>query len=117
MTTEEQTTVTRVDTEDGGRYVLSIAGDEAGHAHFTRDEEGRLRFDHTEVDDRFEGRGFGSLLVDDALSDVARQGEIVIPVCPFVVDFLKDNDVAGLQVDWPDDDDAQDSATPGEQPG
>ncbi len=48
------------------------------------------------------------------LADLAQKGEAVVPRCSFVAGYLKDNDVAGLIVDWPHEDDAQDAANGGE---
>jgi predicted GNAT family acetyltransferase len=47
------------------------------------------------------------VLVGEALADVAARGETVVPVCPFVVKYLRGNDVEGLDVAWrPTSDDA-----------
>lgn len=44
---------------------------------------------HTEVDPRFEGNGYGSLLVRAALDYARTTGLRVIPSCPFVLDFIE----------------------------
>lgn len=44
---------------------------------------------HTEVDERFEGRGLGSQLIGFALDDAAARGLAVLPFCPFVQAFLE----------------------------
>ena len=92
-------TVTRDD--DDHRYEIRLGGVLAGFAEFEVDRRGRLRFVHTEIDPAFEGRGLGSTLVREAMTDVARRGETVVPVCPFVASFLTRNDVPGLDVAWP----------------
>lgn len=110
--TDETITVTRDDVND--RYDLTVGDAAAGYAAFRRDDEGRLVFDHTVVEKEFGGRGLGKTLARDALADVARRSETVVPECPFIVKFLRENEVPGLQVDWRDEDaaDAGDSAAP-----
>lgn len=114
MTVDDAPTVTRND--EARRYEIHVGDQLGGFTLFRVDDEGRLVFPHTEIDPAFAGRGLGGILVDEALSDAARRGETVVPVCPFVVKQLQKKDVAGLIVAWPDEADAQDSATPGEQP-
>jgi predicted GNAT family acetyltransferase len=110
----DETTVTRND--DASRYELRVGDTVGGFAAFVTDRRGRVVMTHTEIDPEFKGRGLGSILVDEALSDLARRGDVVVPRCPFVVHYLEGNEVAGLIVDWPNQDAAQDAATPGEQP-
>ena len=45
-------------------------------------------FTHTEVDDAQEGQGVGSKLVRGALDDVRAGGRRILPLCPFVKDFV-----------------------------
>jgi len=100
-----QTTVSRNDEK--GRYEIRLGDTVAGFTQFRADEQGRLVFPHTEIDPAFGGRGLGSVLVGGALADVAARGETVVPVCPFVVKYLRGNDVEGLDVAWrPTSDDA-----------
>lgn len=44
---------------------------------------------HTEVDAAFEGKGYGSRLVHDALADIRARGLKVVPQCAFVRAYLK----------------------------
>jgi predicted GNAT family acetyltransferase len=47
-------------------------------------------FTHTEVDDRFEGRGVGSAIARFALEDVRDQGtRKVLPLCPFIKGWIE----------------------------
>jgi uncharacterized protein len=115
MTSEQQLTVTRNDEER--RYEVHVGDALGGFTVFRTDDEGRLVFPHTEIDPEFEGRGLGSALVGEALADVARRGEVVVPTCTFVAGYLRKHDVEDLRVDWPasgsGDADADDA---GEQP-
>lgn len=108
--------VTVVRNDDKTRYEILVDHTHAGFTRFREDSRGHFVFDHTIIDPAFSGRGLGKTLVSEAMGDVARRGEVVVPVCPFVVRFLKENDVAGLIVDWPHTDDAAEAATPGESP-
>jgi predicted GNAT family acetyltransferase len=87
--------------DEDGRYEIRIGDVLGGFAEFEPDDSGRLVFLHTEIDPTLEGRGLGGLLVGEAMADVARRGETVVPSCPFVVRFLRDREVPGLQVEWP----------------
>lgn len=44
---------------------------------------------HTEVPPALEGRGYGSALVRAALAHVRAEGATVMPLCPFVVAYLR----------------------------
>ena len=41
-------------------------------------------FDHTEIDDAYEGQGLGGQLARGALDDVRAQGLKVVAECPFI---------------------------------
>ena len=97
--TTDELTVTRND--EVGRYEIHVGEVLGGFTEFTTDARGRLVFPHTEIDPAFKGRGLASVLVSRAMEDVAARGETVVPRCPFVVRYLRENDVAGLTVAWP----------------
>ena len=66
------------------RYEGHLDGELAGFAEY-RLGDGVVTFTHTEVDDRFEGRGVGSALARFALDDVRADGSRrVVPLCPFI---------------------------------
>ena len=73
----------------------------AGFTVFRIDPRGRLIFPHTEVDPAFRGRGIAQALVAGAMADVAARGETVIPHCPVVAKYLRENEVPGLDIVWP----------------
>jgi predicted GNAT family acetyltransferase len=70
------------------RYEIRVDGELAGFAQYAR-RGGRIVFVHTEIDDRFEGRGLGSLLAAGALDDARRRGHPVVPVCPFIAAYIE----------------------------
>ncbi len=109
-------TVTR--NEEQNRYELRDGdGSLAGFAAFRLGEGGRIAFTHTEIDRAFRGRGFGDVIASEALADAARRGEVIVPLCPFIASYLKGHEVPGGVIDWPEETDAQESATPGESAG
>ena len=106
--------VTVIRNDETHRYEVQVDGELGGFLEFRPAGEGRVTLPHTEVDPAFTGKGLGSKLASEALSDLARRGDAVIPTCPFVAHYLRGNDVPGLVIDWPSDADAADSADPGE---
>lgn len=93
-------TVSRADERH--RYEIHVGGVLAGFTRFREDSRGRMLFPHTEVDPAFSGRGLATELVARAMADSARRGDTVVPHCPFVARYLRENAVDGLIVDWPD---------------
>lgn len=89
-----------VRNDQKSRYEIIVDGTVAGFTQFAPDEAGRAVFPHTVVDPAFGGRGLGSILVAGAMADEAERGETVVPVCPFVVKYLKAHDVPGLDIHW-----------------
>ncbi|GAA1975707.1 GNAT family N-acetyltransferase [Nocardioides panacihumi] len=66
------------------RYEAWLDGELAGIAVYGRSEHA-IVFLHTEVDDKFEGKGVGSALARGALDDVRAEGQRdVVPLCPFI---------------------------------
>jgi predicted GNAT family acetyltransferase len=69
------------------RFEISIDGAAAGFADY-HDHGNRRTFTHTEVDDAYEGQGLGSTLVRHVLDDARKRELEVIPVCPFVREYI-----------------------------
>lgn len=109
MTDAPEITVSRNDEK--GRYEILLDDTVAGFTTFRADEHGRLVFPHTVVDPAFAGQGLGKILVSRALTDVAARGESIVPVCPYVVKFLRGTTIEGLDVHWRPTADDQGSAT------
>lgn len=71
------------------RYEVWAAGERAGFVAYVLDDD-RIVLTHTEVADRFEGQGVGSVLVRGALDDVRRGARLrVVAQCPFVAAWLE----------------------------
>lgn len=69
------------------RYEAIVDGEVATLAY--RLEPGRLVLVSTDVPPNLEGRGLGSALARAALQDAADRGLLVVPLCPFVADYIR----------------------------
>ena len=76
------------DAPDRDRYELSIDGEVVGFAAYSK-RPGLIAFVHTEVDERFQGRGLGDRLIRGALEDARARGLAVLPFCPFMKAFIE----------------------------
>jgi predicted GNAT family acetyltransferase len=65
------------------RYEISSDGVQAGLAAYVDTRNHRI-FYHTEIDDKFAGRGLASTLIGAALDDTRTAGKRVVAICPFV---------------------------------
>ncbi|WP_243057840.1 GNAT family N-acetyltransferase [Nocardioides sp. SR21] len=71
------------------RYEAHIDGELAGFAQYLP-SVGLITFNHTVVDDKFEGRGVASTLVRFALDDARADGSRrVLVTCPFIVRWIE----------------------------
>lgn len=87
--------INRTDDEKGGRYAVSINGDEA-EMTYSRAGATRIIIDHTAVPDAMRGLGVGKQLVEAAVHDARAEGFKIIPLCPFAKATLTKHD------DWQD---------------
>ena len=69
------------------RFDITVDGVVAGFADY-HDHGNRRTFTHTEIDDAYEGQGLGSTLVRYVLDDARQRNLEVIPVCPFVREYI-----------------------------
>ncbi|HYF46983.1 MAG TPA: GNAT family N-acetyltransferase, partial [Acidimicrobiales bacterium] len=53
--------------------------------------DGALVFPHTEIARERRGQGLGEVLVRGALDDVRERGEVIVPACWFVAEFVRDH--------------------------
>ncbi|BDD84183.1 N-acetyltransferase [Tsukamurella pulmonis] len=83
--TTENIVVARNDAE--GRYDITVDGELAGFTLFIDRGEQRI-FPHTQLDEKFSGRGLSGILVHDALEDTRAAGKRVVPVCPLVKKYV-----------------------------
>ena len=70
------------------RYEALAGGDLLGQIRY-RIEPGLVVLVHTDVAPAAEGKGVGSRLVEGALTDIRSRGLRVVPICPFVADYIR----------------------------
>lgn len=80
-------TEVREDTEQQ-RFEILVDGEVAGFAEY-RLAAGMRIFPHTEIEERFGGRGLGGELIGAAMRATRAAGEDVVPLCPFVQHYLR----------------------------
>ncbi|WP_430782100.1 GNAT family N-acetyltransferase [Actinoplanes sp. G11-F43] len=81
-------TITVADVPDKGRFE---ARDDSGALAgvVTYQVTGPIVvYTHTEVDPGFEGQGVGSLLARAVMDDARERGRTVVPMCPFLGEWL-----------------------------
>ncbi len=69
------------------RYEAWVDGERAGVLTYRRRPD-RISMIHTEVDDRFGGRGMGTRLAVTALDAARAAGLAVLPICPLVAGYI-----------------------------
>jgi predicted GNAT family acetyltransferase len=84
--TDEQVVVT--DATERNRFIATVDGEQAGFIVY-RLRPGLVALIHTEVDERFEGRGIGGRLARFALEQARAKGLEVLPFCPFVNEWMR----------------------------
>jgi predicted GNAT family acetyltransferase len=70
------------------RYEALAGGEVIGEIRY-RTEPGLVVLVHTEVEPANEGAGVGTSLVEQALDDIRSRGLHVVPLCPFVADYIR----------------------------
>lgn len=77
-----------VDNPDKHRYEAQLGGSVAGFSNYDRRGQ-KIDLSHIEVDDRFGGRGIGSILARRSLDAAREEGLSVLPHCPFVKGYVE----------------------------
>ena len=70
------------------RYELTLDGEVLGFIRYRRHPDSVVLV-HTDVDPAYEGQGLGSMVVQGALDDLRERGLRVVPLCPFVREYLR----------------------------
>ncbi|QCQ90154.1 GNAT family N-acetyltransferase [Rhodococcus sp. SGAir0479] len=73
---------------DTRRYEIRVGDTRAGFTEFVDSGDQRIFF-HTEIDERFSGRGLASTLIRAALEDTVAHAKRIVPICPFVAGFVE----------------------------
>ena len=72
---------------EAARYEARVGSKVAGFAEYQL-AKGLIVFTHTEVDSAYEGQGVGSALARAALDDVRGTDRKVLPLCPFIKEWI-----------------------------
>jgi uncharacterized protein len=70
------------------RFELRVEGELVGWAEYRPAGESVI-VSHTEIDERREGEGLGSVLVRATLDRIRASGKTVIPTCPFTAAYIQ----------------------------
>lgn len=76
----------RIEREDDGkkgRFVLYENDEKAGEMTYSRVNESKFIIDHTEVDEKFGGKGYGKALVMKAVEYARENDQKILPLCPY----------------------------------
>jgi len=76
------------DNKERSRYEILDDGATAGFVQYNM-RGGRLILVHTEIHEEFGGRGLATQLIRGALDDARRRNLRVVPICPFVENFIE----------------------------
>ncbi len=91
----------KIELEDkgkNGRFVLYEDGVMAGDITFYRNGDDCITIDHTNVGKAFGGKGYGKLLVAEAVSFARKRNVKIVPECPFVkAVFAKDDSLQDVK--------------------
>ena len=90
MTAPANAAVVRDNPEERRFEVWAAAGELAGFTTYVL-RSSVIALLHTELDPRFRGRGLGQELVRGALRSARERGLHVLPFCPYVRGFIKQN--------------------------
>jgi predicted GNAT family acetyltransferase len=80
--------VTVSDNPEAHRYEAVVDGEVAGFAEYRLDGD-VIDFNHTVVEDAYEGKGIGSRLAAGALDDVRARGLQVVATCTFIKGYIE----------------------------
>jgi predicted GNAT family acetyltransferase len=70
------------------RFELA-AGDHVAILEYERADDGAMALTHTFVPEALRGQGVGLALVAGALAEIEQHHWKIIPICPFVVAYLR----------------------------
>jgi uncharacterized protein len=72
------------------RYEVFVEGDLGGFIEYTLSGK-RITMYHTEVEPAYKGQGVGSEFARAALDDVRRRGLELVPLCPFIAEYIREH--------------------------
>lgn len=79
-----------IDNTEAKQYEFEI-GDRIAKIEYIKSNNGEIYLTHTEVPTELEGGGIGTQLVEKSLEDIDEKGLRLVPLCPFVVGYIRKN--------------------------
>jgi predicted GNAT family acetyltransferase len=76
------------DNPQKSRYEIRSDGELAGFVTY-RLHDDYITFVHTEIEPPYEGEGLGSKLGRSVLDDARRRALPVVPMCPFIAEYIR----------------------------
>jgi predicted GNAT family acetyltransferase len=76
------------DNPDLSRFELRVDCELVGWSEYRPAGESII-VAHTEINEQWEGQGFGSTLVRGTLDHIRASGKTVIPTCPFTAAYIR----------------------------
>jgi predicted GNAT family acetyltransferase len=69
--------------DKNGFFYIDIDGKTIAKMTFVFAGNDKIIIDHTEVNEAYNGKGFGKMMVEKAVEYVREKGIKIIPLCPF----------------------------------
>lgn len=69
--------------ENKGEFFIANGNEICAKMTYSKAGSELIIIDHTEVDDLYKGKGFGMMLLEEAVNFARRNHLKVIPLCPF----------------------------------
>jgi predicted GNAT family acetyltransferase len=83
---------TVVNNKQQQRYELTLDGETAVLEYEQTADHTAIALTHTYVPDALRNRGVAAALVENALREIENDGLDVVPLCPYVVSYMKRNE-------------------------
>lgn len=77
--------------EDAQRFRLPLESGGEAYVQYGKPDEGTLDLQHTVVPADARGRGLGSELIEKVLTHAREENLRIVPSCPFVAAYVRDN--------------------------
>jgi len=79
-----------INDKENSRYQYRV-GEYTPHIEYKITNDGVIYLTHTRMPQQLQGKGIGSQLVLDTLTDIDDKGYKLVPLCGFVAGYIKKN--------------------------
>lgn len=77
------TTVKLEVNDKKGYFYIDVDGKTAAKMTFVFAGDDKIIIDHTEVDEAYNGKGFGKMMVEQSVAFAREKKLTIVPLCPF----------------------------------